>query len=154
VFSYCAVAVEVEVDLDTGETQVLDVTAAADIGRAVHPVLAAGQIEGGIVQGLGWALLEEVRWQAGRVWNCQLTNYIIPTSMDAPPIAVEIVEVPYSRGPFGAKGVGELPMDAPAPAVIAAIAQATGVALDRIPASPERLLPALAPARTGARAAR
>ncbi len=150
VFSYCAATAEVEVDLDTGETRVLDVTTAADIGKAIHPVLAAGQIEGGIVQGLGWALLEDVRWQQGRVWNCQLTNYIIPTSMDAPPIAVEIVEVPYSRGPFGAKGVGELPMDAPAPAVIAAIAQATGVALDRIPASPERLLSALATARTGA----
>ena len=150
VFSYCAATVEVEVDLDTGEARVLDVTAAADIGKAIHPVLAAGQIEGGIVQGLGWALLEEVRWQEGRVWNHQLTNYIIPTSMDAPPIAVEIVEVPYSRGPFGAKGVGELPMDAPAPAVVAAIAQATGVSMDRIPVTPERLLAALAAARTGA----
>ncbi len=153
VFSYCAMTVEVEVDLDTGEVGVLDVVAAADIGKAIHPVLAAGQVEGGIVQGLGWALLEEVRWKEGRVWNHQLTNYIIPTSMDAPPIAVELVELPYSRGPFGAKGVGELPMDAPAPAVIAAIAHATGVTLDRIPATPERVLAALAarPAATQAR---
>jgi CO/xanthine dehydrogenase Mo-binding subunit len=144
VFSYCATTAEVEVDLDTAEVRVLDVTAAADIGKAIHPVLAAGQIEGGIVQGLGWALLEEVRWREGRVWNHQLTNYIIPTSMDAPPIAVEIVEIPYSRGPFGAKGVGELPMDAPAPAVVAAITQATGVAMARIPVTPERLLVGLA----------
>src|SRR5204862_4827204 len=105
----------------------------------IHPVLAAGQIEGGTLQGLGYALLEEVRWKEGRVWNHQLTNYIIPTSMDAPPIDVEIVEIPYSRGPFGAKGVGELPMDAPAPAVVAAIAQATGVRCDEIPVMPERL---------------
>src|SRR5258707_4685754 len=119
--------VEGEVAPAPGEVGGLDVGAAADIGKAIHPVLAAGQVERGIVQGLGWALLEDVRWQEGRVWTHQLTNYIIPTSMDAPPITVEIVELPYSRGPFGAKGVGELPMDGPAPAVIAAIAHATGV---------------------------
>ena len=77
------------------------------------------------------------------MWNYQLTNYIIPTAMDAPPIDVEIVEIPYSRGPFGAKGVGELPMDAPAPAVLAAIGHATGAWLDEIPALPERVLRAL-----------
>ena len=154
VFSYCAMTVEVEVDLDTAEVRVLDVMAAADIGKAIHPVLAAGQIEGGVLQGLGYALLEEVRWQNGRVWNQQLTNYIIPTSMDAPPITVELIEIPYSHGPFGAKGVGELPMDAPAPAVVAAIAQATGLAMDRIPVTPERLLVALTTARAGARAGR
>ena len=147
VFSYAALAAEVEVDLDTGETQVIRVTTAQDIGKAIHPVLAAGQIEGGTLQGLGWALLEEVRWKDGRVWNHQLTNYIIPTFMDAPPIDVDIVEIPYSRGPFGAKGVGELPMDAPAPAVVAAIAHATGVRVDEIPVTPERLLRALAGAR-------
>ena len=143
VFSYAALAAEVEVDLDTGETQVIRITTAQDIGKAIHPVLAAGQIEGGTLQGLGWALLEEVRWKDGRVWNHQLTNYIIPTFMDAPPIDVDIIEIPYSRGPFGAKGVGELPMDAPAPAVVAAIAHATGVRIDEIPVTPERLLRAL-----------
>jgi CO/xanthine dehydrogenase Mo-binding subunit len=143
VYSYAAIAVEVEVDLDTGETTVLRATTAQDIGRAVHPVLAAGQIEGGTLQALGWALLEEVRWKDGRVWNHQLTNYIIPTSADAPPIDTMIVEVPYSGGPFGAKGVGELPMDVPAPAVIAAIAHATGCRIDEIPATPERVLAAL-----------
>jgi CO/xanthine dehydrogenase Mo-binding subunit len=143
VFSYAALAAEVEVDLDTGETRVLHVTTAQDIGKAVHPVLAAGQIEGGTLQGLGWALLEELRYKDGRVWNQTLTNYIIPTSADAPPIDVEIVEIPYSGGPFGAKGVGELPMDVPAPAVIAAIAHATGCRIDEIPATPERVLRAL-----------
>jgi CO/xanthine dehydrogenase Mo-binding subunit len=139
VFSYAACAVEVEIDLDTWETAVLRVVTAQDIGRAIHPVLVAGQIEGGTLQGLGYALLEEVRWKDGRVWNHQLTNYIIPTAMDAPPMVVELVELPYSHGPRGAKGVGELPMDAPAPAVIAAIAHATGIRVDEIPATPERL---------------
>lgn len=142
-FAWAALAAEVEVDLDTGETKVVKVTTAQDIGRAVHPVLATGQIEGGTLQGLGWALSEEVRWRDGRVWNHQLTNYIVPTSADAPPMEVEIVEVPYARGPFGAKGVGELPMDAPAPAVVEAIAHATGCRLDEIPATPERVLRAL-----------
>ncbi|HTR97872.1 MAG TPA: xanthine dehydrogenase family protein molybdopterin-binding subunit [Candidatus Acidoferrales bacterium] len=143
VFSYAAIAVEVEVDLDTAETKVLNVHTSQDIGRAIHPILAAGQIEGGTLQALGWALLEEVRWKDGRVWNHQLTNYIIPTSADSPPIDVDLVEIPYSLGPRGAKGVGELPMDVPAPAVIEAIAQATGCRLTEIPATPERLMRAL-----------
>jgi CO/xanthine dehydrogenase Mo-binding subunit len=143
VFSYAACCTEVEVDLDTGETTPLKVTTAQDIGKAIHPILAAGQIEGGTAQGLGWALLEDVRWKDGRVWNHQLTNYIIPTAVDTPPIEAEIVEIPYSQGPHGAKGVGELPMDAPAPAVVAAIAHATGVRVDEIPVTPERLLPRL-----------
>jgi CO/xanthine dehydrogenase Mo-binding subunit len=147
VFSYAACALEVEVDLDTGEVRVIDVGTAQDIGRAIHPVLAAGQIEGGTLQALGWALLEEVRWKAGRVWNAQLTNYIIPTSADAPPIRTRIVENPYSGGPSGAKGVGELPMDVPAPAVVAAIHHATGVWVDEIPVTPERLLRALRDSR-------
>jgi CO/xanthine dehydrogenase Mo-binding subunit len=93
VFSYAACTVEVEVDLDTGETRVVKVVTAQDIGRAIHPVLAAGQIEGGTLQGLGWALLEDVRWQNGRVWNHQLTNYIIHPGRA--PMDVEIVEIPY-----------------------------------------------------------
>jgi CO/xanthine dehydrogenase Mo-binding subunit len=143
-FSYAAVAVAVEADLDTGEVRVLGVTTAQDVGRAIHPLLCAGQIEGGTLQGLGYALLEEVRWKDGRVWNHQLTNYIIPTAVDAPPMDVILVENPFPGGPFGAKGVGELPMDVPAGAVVAAIAHATGARLDVIPVTPERLLRALA----------
>jgi CO/xanthine dehydrogenase Mo-binding subunit len=143
-FSWAGIAVEVEVDLDTGEVRVTRVATAQDVGRAVHPVLCTGQIEGGTLQGLGWALLEELRWKDGRVWNHQLTNYIIPTAMDAPPIETILVECPYPHGPFGAKGIGELPMDVPAPAVVEAIAHATGVRVDRIPVTPERLLRALA----------
>jgi CO/xanthine dehydrogenase Mo-binding subunit len=143
VFSWAALAAEVEVDLDTAEARVIRITTAQDVGKAVHPVLVAGQIEGGTLQGIGWALFEEVRHKDGRVWNNQLTNYIIPTSADAPPMEVEIVEIPYSGGPFGAKGVGELPMDVPAPAVVDAIAHATGCRMDEIPVTPERLLRAL-----------
>ncbi len=142
-FGYAAIAVEVEVDLDTAETKVLHVTTSQDVGKAIHPVMCAGQIEGGTLQGLGWALLEEVRWKDGRVWNHNLTNYIIPTSADTPPMDVDLVEMPYSRGPYGAKGVGEMPMDAPAPAVLAAIEQATGCVLSEIPATPERVLRAM-----------
>ncbi len=142
-YAYAGIAVEVEVDLDTGETRVVHVTTGQEIGHAIHPVLCAGQVEGGTLQGLGWALLEDVRWKDGRVWNHQLTNYIIPTSMDAPPMDTVLLGIPYSRGPFGAKGVGELPMDAPAPAVIAAIAHATSARIDVIPATPERVLAAL-----------
>jgi CO/xanthine dehydrogenase Mo-binding subunit len=149
VFSYACCAIEVEVDLGTCETRVLRVTTAQDIGKAIHPVLAAGQIEGGTLQGLGYALLEEVRWKDGRIWNQQLTNYIIPTSADAPPMDVEIVEIPYSRGPHGAKGVGELPMDGPAPAVVEAIAHATGARVREIPVLPERLMRALAARASG-----
>jgi CO/xanthine dehydrogenase Mo-binding subunit len=150
VFAYGSCAIEVEVDLDTGETAVLNVATGNDIGRAIHPVLAAGQVEGGVVQGLGWALLEEVRWKDGTVWNHQLTNYIIPTAVDTPPIQVAFVDNPYSHGPRGAKGVGELPMDTPAPAVVAAIAHATGVRVDEIPVTPERLLRALRASERGA----
>ena len=139
VFSYAALIAEVEVDLDTGETRVVKVTTAQDIGKAIHPVLAAGQIEGGTVQGLGWALLEEVRWKDGRIWNHQLTNYIIPTSMDAPPIDVDIVEIPYSRGPHGAKGVGEPGLIPTAPAILGAIQHATGVRMHEVPVLPHRL---------------
>jgi CO/xanthine dehydrogenase Mo-binding subunit len=146
VFSHACCVVEVEVDLDTGETKLLRSTVVADIGTVIHPVLAAGQIEGGTVQGLGYGLLEELHLREGRFWNHQLTNYIIPTSADTPPLDVEMIELPYTHGPSGAKGVGELPMDAPAPAVVNAIAHATGVRLRESPATPERLLRALAAA--------
>jgi CO/xanthine dehydrogenase Mo-binding subunit len=143
-FSYAATAVEVEADLDTGEVRVTNVTTAQEIGRAIHPVQCVGQIEGGTLQALGYALLEEVRWKDGRVWNAQLTNYIIPTAVDAPPFDVTLVENPFPGGPYGAKGLGELPMDVPAAAVVEAVAHATGARVATIPVTPERLLRALA----------
>jgi len=138
----CAVA-EVEVDLDTGETQVRSVVSADDIGKAIHPVLAEGQVEGGTLQGVGYATIEEIKLVDGRYLNDRLATYLIPTSLDAPRIEAILVESPFSGAPHGAKGVGELPMDMPAAAVVAAIHDATGVWIHDLPATPERVLAAL-----------
>jgi len=102
-------------------------------------MLAVGQIEGGSAQGLGYALLEDVVMRDGRMANAQLTNYIIPTTLDTPKMRVTMLENPYPHGPFGAKGVGEMPIDGPAPAVINALRHA-GFDVREIPATPERIM--------------
>jgi CO/xanthine dehydrogenase Mo-binding subunit len=131
--------VEVEVDRATWEVRPVAFSTVQEIGRAIHPMLAAGQIEGGSAQGLGYALLEEVVMRDGRMANPSLTNYIIPTTLDTPPIEVAMLENPYQHGPFGAKGVGEMPIDGPAPAVINALRHA-GIDMREIPATPERVM--------------
>jgi CO/xanthine dehydrogenase Mo-binding subunit len=131
--------VELEVDRATWEVRPIFFTTVHEIGKAIHPMLAAGQIEGGSAQGLGWALLEEVVMRDGRMANASLTNYIIPTTLDTPPLGVVMLENPYPHGPFGAKGVGEMPIDGPAPAVINALRHA-GYILSEIPATPEKLM--------------
>jgi CO/xanthine dehydrogenase Mo-binding subunit len=138
---------EVSVDTLTGETRVEDFVAAQEVGRVINPVLAAGQIEGGVAQGVGFALYENVVWRDGRMINNQMTNYIMPTSMDVPPIRVYFEELPYARGPAGAKGIGELPLDGTAPAIINAVENATGIVVRRVPLTPEILLGALDAAR-------
>jgi CO/xanthine dehydrogenase Mo-binding subunit len=130
--------VELEVDPVTCEVRPLRLTAVQEIGRAIHPMLARGQIEGGSAQGLGYALCERVIMKDGRMANGQLTNYIIPTTLDTPPIDVVLLERPYRHGPFGAKGVGELPVDGPAGAVANALRHA-GFDVREIPAIPESL---------------
>jgi len=137
----CDVA-EVEVDLDTFETKVTGFWAAVDVGRVINPTLCAGQVEGGTLQAIGWALTEKLVTKDGKILNPRMTNYIVPTSLDAPPFTTTLVEAAYSRGPGGAKGVGELPMDGGAPAVAAAIEHATGLVLDRVPMLPEDLFEA------------
>jgi CO/xanthine dehydrogenase Mo-binding subunit len=139
VYSWGAEVAEVEVDMDTCEVIVTHITTAQDIGRAINPVLAAGQIEGGTLQAVGYGLLEELVWDKGRVVNNRLTNYIIPTALDAPEMQTIIVEKAYPHGPFGAKGVGELPMNGGAPALAAAVFHATGAFVSEIPVTPERL---------------
>jgi CO/xanthine dehydrogenase Mo-binding subunit len=134
----CNVA-EVELDPVTLEARPLRLTAVVDVGKAIHPALAIGQIEGGTAQGLGYALLEHVAMRDGAMANAQLTNYTIPTTLDTPPIRVVLVENPYPGGPFGAKGLGELPIDGPAPAVVNAI-RSLGVDVREIPALPEVIL--------------
>jgi CO/xanthine dehydrogenase Mo-binding subunit len=139
----CDVA-EVDVDLDTGEVAVRSVVSADDIGKVIHPVLAEGQVEGGTLQAVGYATIEEIKLEDGRYLNDRLATYLIPTSLDAPRIDSILVEKPFSGAPHGAKGVGELPMDVGAPAVVAAIHDATGVWIHQLPATPERVLSALA----------
>ena len=142
-FGWAACVVRVDVDLDTGEVAVRDCVAADDIGHVIHPVLAEGQVEGGTLQAIGYATIEEMKLVDGRYINDRLATYLIPTSLDAPRIRAILVEKPYSGAPHGAKGVGELPMDVGAPAVVAAIHDAVGVWIHDLPATPERILAAL-----------
>ena len=109
----------------------------------IHPILAAGQIEGGVAQGIGYALYEKCVWHDGVMINNQMTNYIMPTSADLPPIHVHFAEIPYEGGAFGAKGIGELPMDGPAPAILNAIENALGIAFDHVPLMPEDVFTAM-----------
>jgi CO/xanthine dehydrogenase Mo-binding subunit len=134
---------EVTVDTVTYEARVDDFVALQEVGKVIHPVMASGQIEGGVAQGIGYTLFENVVWQDGRMVNNQMTNYIIPTAADIPPIRVFFEENPYAYGPAGAKGIGELPMDGAAPAILNAIEHATGVSINHIPLMPESLMQAL-----------
>ncbi|MBI3297679.1 MAG: xanthine dehydrogenase family protein [Elusimicrobia bacterium] len=142
-YGYAACAVELEVDKATYEVKLLRVVTAQDVGKAVNPGVVEGQIVGGSVQALGWALLENCVYKDGALQNPRLTDYVIPTALDVPDIDVIVVENPYSNGPFGAKGVGEMPMDVPGPAVAAALLAATGVLFTFLPILPERIQEAL-----------
>ena len=143
----------VDVDLDTGEVTVRDVVAVDDVGKVIHPILCEGQVEGGTLQAVGYATIEEIKLEDGRYLNDRLATYLIPTALDAPSMTTILVEAPFSGAPHGAKGVGELPMDVGAPAVVAAIHDAIGVWITELPATPERILAALGatPSPAGAR---
>ena len=137
-FAYACNVAEIEIDTTTYEIKPLHMTVVHEIGKAIHPVLLAGQIEGGTAQGIGYALLENVVMRDGVMANPTLTNYIVPTTLDTPPMDVHVMERPYAFGPFGAKGVGELPIDGPAPALVNAVRYA-GFAINAIPVLPEHL---------------
>ena len=139
-YGWATYVAEVEVDLRTYTARVIDFVAVQEIGKVLNETLARGQIQGGVVQAIGWALLEECNWQEGGMANSQLTNYIIPTSDDVPSIRVAFLENPYPYGGQGAKGIGELPMDGPAPAIFNAVAAATGTDPRVLPLVPERLM--------------
>ncbi len=138
-YAWAVYVAEVAVDLNTYMATVTRFDALQEVGKVMHPVLAKGQVEGGVAQGIGYALYEKCVWKNGRMLNNQMTNYIMPTSADLPPIHVHFEEVPSAHGPGGAKGIGELPMDGPAPAILNAIENATGVAFHSIPLLPEDL---------------
>jgi CO/xanthine dehydrogenase Mo-binding subunit len=142
-YSFSANIVEVEVDTETGETRVLRVHSGHDTGRVINPTTGEGQVEGGVVQGLGYALVEEHATRDGRILNDQFSTYIIPTTLDTPEIHSILVEEEFPWGPYGAKGLGETPIIAVAPAVTNAIHHAVGVRLHEIPATPERVWAAL-----------
>jgi CO/xanthine dehydrogenase Mo-binding subunit len=138
-YAFAAQAALVEVDIELGTVRCLRIVAAHDVGRAINPQLVEGQIQGGVAQGLGLALMEE--FVPGRTDN--LHDYLIPTIGDVPPIETILIERPDPLGPYGAKGVGEPALIATAPAILNAIAAATGVRLTRVPATPDRVLAAL-----------
>ena len=139
-FAWAVYVADVSIDSITYETRVDEFVALQEVGKVIHPVLAAGQIEGGIAQAIGYTLYENVVWRNGRMANCQMTNYIMPTAADVPRMRILFEERPYAYGPMGAKGIGELPMDGPAPAILSAIENATGISLTSIPATPEALM--------------
>ncbi len=143
-YAWTAVVVELDVDLDTGEVHHRRLYHSTDVGKALNRQMVSGQLEGGVLQALGWATFEEVVLdKRGAMLNAQLADYIIPTSLDAPEMITDLVEVPFAGGPFGAKGIGELPHDIPAAAVAQAIEAATGAVLDQLPMTPEQILEAL-----------
>jgi CO/xanthine dehydrogenase Mo-binding subunit len=142
-YTYGAVTAEVEVDTETGRVQVLKMVTAYDVGKAINPISLEGQIEGGTIQGLGYALMEEMIHKNGVVVNPNLGDYYVPTSLDVPEMKSIIVEYPGALGPFGAKAIGEPPIVLPAPAIVNAIDNAIGVRLNEIPATPDRVLLAL-----------
>jgi CO/xanthine dehydrogenase Mo-binding subunit len=136
-YAWAVYVAEVAVDMNTYMATCTRFDALQEVGKVMHPVLAKGQIEGGVAQGIGYALYEKCVWQNGHMANNQMTNYIMPTSADLPPIHVHFEETPCIHGPGGAKGIGELPMDGPAPAILNAIENATGISFTAIPLLPE-----------------
>jgi CO/xanthine dehydrogenase Mo-binding subunit len=141
-FAWAVYVAEVAVDLSTYTARVEDFVALQEVGKVLHPILAKGQIAGGVAQGIGFALYEKIVWQNGRMQNGQMTNYIMPTSVDLPPIRVFFEELGNIHGAYGAKGIGELPMDGPAPAILNAIEDALGTHFDSIPFLPEDIFAA------------
>ena len=140
-YSWACDVAEVVLDPDTYEVRTEKMTIVHEFGRAIHPALALGQVEGGTVQGVGYALIEQVVMKDGAMANATLTNYTIPTTLDTPLLDTVIVDNPFPHGPYGAKGVGEIPADGPAPAIVNAIRH-IGLDLREIPAVPERVMTA------------
>jgi CO/xanthine dehydrogenase Mo-binding subunit len=142
-YAWAVYVAEVTVDLTSYSVSVDDFVALQEVGRVLNPVLARGQITGGVAQGIGFALYEKVVWRDGRMLNGQMTNYIMPTSADLPAIRVYFEELGNVHGAYGAKGIGELPMDGPAPAIVNAVEDALHLAFDSVPLLPEDIFEAM-----------
>jgi len=139
-FLFAAHRASVDVDLGTGLVSVVQVATAQDVGKAINPVAVIGQIEGGIAQGLGLAVMEEVILKDGAVKNASFTDYLLPTALDMPPVVADVIEHPHPDAPYGAKGVGEPPTISSTPAIVAAIRAATGRELNRVPVRPDDIV--------------
>ncbi|MGA2418625.1 MAG: xanthine dehydrogenase family protein molybdopterin-binding subunit [Candidatus Acidiferrum sp.] len=148
-YAWAVYIAEVSVDPATYSVTIEDFVAMQEVGRVLHPILAEGQIVGGVAQAIGFALYEKVVWDGGRMRNNQMTNYIMPTSADLPPIRVFFEEFGNPHGAYGAKGIGELPMDGPAPAILNALEDATGLRCVAIPLLPEDLFAAMMRGESG-----
>jgi CO/xanthine dehydrogenase Mo-binding subunit len=142
-YAWAVYIAEVTVDLPTYSVEINDFVALQEVGKVLNPILGEGQIVGGVAQAIGYALYEKVVWDHGRMRNNQMTNYIMPTSSDLPPIRVYFEEFGNPHGAYGAKGIGELPMDGPAPAIMNAVEDATGMRCNTIPLLPEDLFAAM-----------
>ena len=130
----------VEVDVELGLTRVVWIGTAQDVGKAMNPLAVEGQIEGGAAQGLGLALMEEIQTSRGLITNASFTDYLIPTALDMPPVVSELVEVPEPDSPYGAKGAGEPPAVVSTAAIAAALRDATGRDLVRVPVRPDDIV--------------
>ena len=139
-YAWATYVAEVSVDTRSYTTTVDKFWAVQEVGKVINPTLAKGQIIGGVAQGIGYALYEEVVWKNGKMANARMSNYIMPTTLDVPDIEVHFAEMPYAYGGGGSKGIGELPLDGPAPAILNAMEQALGIELTQIPMTPERLM--------------
>ena len=138
-FAFAAHRAVVEVDTELGLVRVIEIATAQDVGKVMNPQALEGQIEGGIAQGLGLALMEEIQIKEGKVQNASFTDYLIPTILDMPPVRMEILELADPEAPYGLKGVGEPPTIASTPAIVAALRDATGRELSRVPVKPEQI---------------
>jgi CO/xanthine dehydrogenase Mo-binding subunit len=147
-FACAAHRAVVDVDPELGLVKVVQIATAQDVGRALNPLQVTGQIEGGIAQAVGLAVMEELILDGGRIRNPSFTDYLIPTALDTPSVVATVIEEPEPGAPFGAKGVGEPPVISPTPAVVAAIRAATGLALNRVPVRPQDIALAAADSRS------
>jgi CO/xanthine dehydrogenase Mo-binding subunit len=139
-FAFAAHRAVVDVDTELGLVRVVEIATAQDVGRAINPLAVEGQIEGGIAQGLGLALMEEIQVVDGEVRNASFTDYLIPTVLDMPPVELEVMELADPGAPYGLRGVGEPPTISSTPAIVAALRAATGAELPRVPVRPDHIV--------------
>jgi CO/xanthine dehydrogenase Mo-binding subunit len=130
----------VDVDTELGLVKVVEIATAQDVGKAINPQAVEGQIEGGIAQGLGLALMEEIQVDGGKVRNPSFTDYLIPTVLDMPPVKMDVLELGHPDSPYGLRGVGEAPTISSTPAIVAAVRAASGRPLTRVPVRPEHIV--------------